>query len=339
MVRKALISDCDALAALWLECFPNDEKLCAVYFRELFDPDRAIVLERDGDLLAALYYQPERLVQPGIGELDAAYLYRVGTAARARGQGLARELMSGAFGILRSEGFTVAEIVPCSDGIFDLYRKFGFAEMFLIERSVEKREKITPRTENIIDLPPERAPECAAMFKAVARWRTHVDRDAWMWTAAAHIEAANGGGVLGIDRDGYLAGYAFYKQTDGGVVIDELFCEDEEAFDALRLAVMDRCAVDELTFCAPACPHGARRFAMIRTLNGEALAAFGLKRRAGDFEIEIDDAELPENALHYTAKDGEVSTRERSSSIGVTPGDFAAIILGGGPSPYMNLVF
>lgn len=338
MIRKAVTGERSALRALYAECFADGAAFGDMYFEKLFDPERCILLEREGEILAALYYKFEPLEIPGVGSLTMSYIHGVGTRASARGRGVARELMAGALRLMRSEGAAVAAIVPCRDRLFDLYRDLGFAEMFLIERTVEKREKITPNDEPVFMLPPERAPECDEIFRAVARWRVHAGRDAWMWTAAAHTAYANGGGVLAIERGGKVAGYAFYRRSEESVTIDELFCEDEQAFDALRLAVLDRCGADEAAFCAPACPHGARRFGMIRALDGAKVLELGLKRRPGDFEIELDDRELPENSLRYTARDGAVETHERRGTLGVLPGDLAALILGAGPAPYLNLV-
>ena len=157
-----------------------------------------------------------------------------------------------------------------------------------------------------------------------------------MWRAAAEAEYARGGALLAVLREGEIIGYALCREDGGAAVIDELFCEDEPEFNALRLAVMDRFGTDTATLCAPACPHGARRFGMIRALDPKAVVEAGLKRRPGDFEIEVEDAELPELSGRVSVRDGIVAVGGRTGAAGITTGDLAALTLGGGPAPFMN---
>ncbi len=163
-----------------------------------------------------------------------------------------------------------------------------------------------------------------------------------MWqTAAQHILSVGGGVVAAIregDKGEYVAGYAFFHPTDGGVVMDELFCEDEPAFIALQREVLDRCGVDEATLCAPACPHGAVRYGMIRALDPTAVIETGLKRRKGDFEIELEDEELGQSA-RFTFSEGELKQEVHRGRMAITSGELAAIVLGGGPAAYVNMVF
>ncbi len=334
MIRKAEKSEKSELLALWRECF--DDEFADAYFDGFFSPENCVLLERDGRIAAALHYRVESLCVPGCGELTVGYLYRIGVRADSRGGGLGRELLRGAFKALRDEGAAAAIVVPKTEKLFDFYAKLGFSEMFLIEKSPVRRAAIAPREEVAFELPPERAAECDSIYRAVVRWRAHESRSDERWRAAAAATYAAGGSVLALERGGALAGYAFCR-TAPAPRIDELFCEDEEAFDALRLAALDFCGVDALEFRAPACPHGAERFALIRALDGAKLLEFGLKRRPGDLAIEVDDPDLPENSKRYTAENGSVTTSERRGS-GITPGQFAATILGGGAAPYINLV-
>lgn len=272
-------------------------------------------------------YTMSRYFVPGVGELPAALIAN-GSDADA----------VDALRSAKAEGAALAAIVPRSDEDFARYRRLGFAEFFMIERSPIKLKLLGTSEDKIVDLSPERAPECNAQMFEVARWRGHLMRTDGMWKAAADGEAAQGGGILACEREGKLAGYAFYHPSDSGVVIDELFCEDEPAFIALQRAVLERCGAEEGILCAPACPHGAERFGMVRAIDCAVLLECAIKRRPGDIAIEVEDEELG-NSARYAVVNGEVRVEERKGQAALQPGEFASIILGGGPAPYMNMVF
>lgn len=268
-----------------------------------------------------------RYFVPGVGELPAALI------AGGDGRSVVDALKSA-----KTAGAVLAAIVPNGDEEFHAYRRLGFAEFFMIERTPIKLKLLGSAEERIFDLPPERAAECNAQMFAVASWRGHMMRNAEMWRTAAEGEIARHGGVLACERDGAVAGYAFFHPSDGRAVIDELFCEDESAFIALQRAALERCGAEEGILCAPACPHGAERFGMVRAIDCAALLECAIKRRPGDIAIEVEDEELGVSA-RYEVSDGVVKVGERQGQMALQPGEFAAIILGGGPAPYMNMVF
>lgn len=272
-------------------------------------------------------YTMSRYFVPGVCELPAALISNGDDRS-----------VTGALRSAKAEGAALAAIVPTDDEDFARYRRLGFAEFFMIERSKVKLKLLGDAVERIVDLPTERAPECGAQMLEVVRWRGHMMRTDELWRAAAEGVKAQGGGVLAVEREGKLTGYAFYHPTDGYAVIDELFCEDEPAFIALQRAVLERVGAEEGILCAPACPHGAERFGMVRAIDCAALLECAEKRRPGDIAIEVEDEELGISA-RYAVSNGKVSVEARQGRAALQPGEFAAIILGGGPAPYMNMVF
>ncbi len=331
MIRRADKDDLTALRGLWSELLPDGEALAGVY-ASLATPERTLVLERDGRAEGVVLCSIEPLRIPGAGELAVAYIF----GAAARNEDGLRELVMASLSAARDAGAAAATVRPRGDAEFEFYRSLGFAEMFSIEYSTERRAAIAPSDECVAELPPERAPECEEIFTQVARWRSHQARSRDMWRAAAEAEYARGGAMLAVLRGDEIIGYTLCRSDGGAAVIDELFCEDEPEFNALRLAVMDRFATDTATLCAPACPHGARRFGMIRALDPRTVVEAGLKRRPGDFEIEVEDTELPELSGRVSVRDGVVAVGERTGTVSITPGDLAALTLGGGPAPFLN---
>ncbi len=109
------------LAALWTEAFGDPPEFVGKFFQTGFSPDRCRYIQKDGRIVAALYWfdctaEGRRL----------AYIYAVATARAYRGQGLCRALMTDTHSHLRSCGYDGAVLVPGEPGLFSLYEKLGY---------------------------------------------------------------------------------------------------------------------------------------------------------------------------------------------------------------------
>lgn len=111
----------EALRHLWRQCFDDEEDYIDLFFRTAYRPDRCRTLERDGKLLAALYY----LDCSCRGE-KLAYLYAVGVAPEARGRGLCRALMADTHAALAWQGYAGTVLVPDGEGLRGMYRSMGY---------------------------------------------------------------------------------------------------------------------------------------------------------------------------------------------------------------------
>ncbi len=109
------------LRQLWQASFGDSDANLDCFFRTAFSPDWCHYLEKDGAPVSALYWLPCSL-----DERNIAYLYAIATNEAFRGQGLCRQLMIETHEILKSQGYAGAILVPAEQGLFDLYRKFGY---------------------------------------------------------------------------------------------------------------------------------------------------------------------------------------------------------------------
>ena len=111
-----------ALRQLWQDAFGDSDAFLDAFFATGFSPDRCHFLLEEDTPVSALYWFDCTLQGRKL-----AYLYAVATAERHRGKGLAGRLLEETHNILRSRGYSGALLVPGAPGLFDFYRKLGYA--------------------------------------------------------------------------------------------------------------------------------------------------------------------------------------------------------------------
>lgn len=335
MIRFGRQQDSEALAELWDDCFPSDAA-----FRDLLlsggAPCEFVVCD-DGGLCGMLCFTEQPYVFHGIS-VPAAYIFGVGTRSDRRGNGVAGELMAFTLRELRSRGVALALLVPNGEKLFGFYERFGFTTAAYIERLTFGRDDVKAAGETIEPLCASNAYEANELFERVLRHRCHLGRTAAYWRFCAEASEKWGGGAVCVRRGGELAGYAICSR-DGGGRVDELFAEDEAAFNALRLGLLELLSAERLTMNAPACPHGAKPYGMARVVDAGALLRAAIQHRPGDFEIGLDDALSGAETRRYVSRGGEIIESVSVGQVCLTPAEFTNIVIGDGVLPYMNLVF
>ena len=121
IIKKPQHKHIPALRNLWQQAFGDTDSFLDGFFSVGFSTERSLCLWENEELGAALYWfdcswQGKKI----------AYLYGVATDLRFRGKGFCRELMTKAHGLLASQGYDGAILVPGSQTLFSLYRKIGY---------------------------------------------------------------------------------------------------------------------------------------------------------------------------------------------------------------------
>ena len=110
-----------ALRSLWKEAFGDSDGFIDAFMNEAFSPKRCRCAFADGKLCGALYWFDCSFM----GE-RVAYLYAVATAKAHRGKGVASSLMKNTHEYLKSQGYSIAVLVPGTKELFDFYQKLGY---------------------------------------------------------------------------------------------------------------------------------------------------------------------------------------------------------------------
>lgn len=356
-LRHADKRDLAGISNLWDKCFPGDEDFKEYFLAEIFDPQRTMIFDDDGQVVSMAHILPMHIDYHS-KIIPAGYIFAVGTDPAYRGKGLAAGLMERIFMELRQTGIPLAILVPQKDSLFEYYRRSGFAAVFSVSREKLVRDKL-PK-----DLPGESyellrsnltgggaqetevpskedMASISEIFEKVMKYRTHLTRTTEHWKRAVKIAEIAGGGMFVLKRDGLTAGYAICEMTRDGLLINELLCEDEASFNALRAGVMDRMGASEAIMLTSACPHDASRFGMARVVDAERMLAYAAAYR-GNMECSFDlvDKQADWNTARFEIAGNVVSRSEFADSRAyITPSQLAEILFGAGPLPYVNLLF
>ena len=126
--KREQISD---LRALWREAFGDTDVFLDSFFDKVFSYDRCRCAIADGRVVSALYW-----FDCEYGEKKIAYLYAIATLEEYRGKGICAALMNDTHAHLRSRGYSLAMLVPASDGLFDFYSRIGYKNCTCISENI-----------------------------------------------------------------------------------------------------------------------------------------------------------------------------------------------------------
>ena len=265
LLRTAGDADATPLAALWAEAFTPP----LAPDQWLTDPDRlahTIVAVDETGVVGSIYGLPKRLRETGGVVADAHAIGSVAVAARARGRGLARRLVSATLESARRHG---AEWALLFTGTPDVYRSSGFAS-FEMQRSAQGPWQPSPP-----------APHDRVQRTALGRGATAALPGVYEWSRSdlvlaperseldwAMAEIRLRGLVLyTLRRDGAVAAYAIAGAQGRTGILAELATGDAAPPDAhatlLAAVGADWCAAG-VDRCDLALPERRRDVAALR---------------------------------------------------------------------------
>lgn len=114
---------------LWRVCFNDSEEFIRLYFDEVYQEENALVIEKQGKIVSALQLLPYTMLYNG-KEIPVSYICGVSTHPDEQKKGLMGKLMQEAEAELKVRNIPLATLIPAEPWLFDLYRKYGYSEVF-----------------------------------------------------------------------------------------------------------------------------------------------------------------------------------------------------------------
>ena len=114
---------------LWKVSFGDSDEFIQLYFDRVYKEENTLVIKKDGRVVSALQILPYEMTYFG-AMIPVGYICGVCTAPSERGKGLMNQLMIKALEEMRRRGYALAVLIPATPGLFDLYRRFGFENVF-----------------------------------------------------------------------------------------------------------------------------------------------------------------------------------------------------------------
>lgn len=115
--------------ALWRACFTDTDEFIRLFFDEVYRDENALVIEKQGQIVAALHLLPYTMLVNGV-EFPTSYICGVSTRPDERGHGWMRQLMHEADEELKRRNIPLAMLIPAETWLFDIYRKYGYTDAF-----------------------------------------------------------------------------------------------------------------------------------------------------------------------------------------------------------------
>lgn len=225
MIRLAKSSDMKELYFHWKEVFEfDDHGSIDGYFQHVFKPENCYVYLRDNQIIGSLMVHPKEMVLHG-KIINVAYIVGVYTLPDYRHQGVMKDLMNHV--VKELEYRYVLTVTQAYNP--NLYKQFGFEEVYQQQKYLVKRSMIKPMDSDGIRLSVE-PHEVVELYQYFTQYFTgyFVRKEADVIRNSKLVLAENGQSV-GLYRQNELVAHLRYVVNDTTIVVDEVLYKDTSA--------------------------------------------------------------------------------------------------------------
>ncbi len=248
LIREYNPDDIEALTALWIRNFDDEEHFVSEFFRMLGDMGTGVVAEADGTIAGAAYVLCGQELLSGTGEVLAddehapvcAYIYAVAVDDKFRHQGIGAALTKAAAEKGREREADIITILPAEESLYHWY------EEIIGVKCVLRRKKEIIKSDPLELFMPLSATEYMLWRENMLKDVPHLHLSYPSLEFERILCKENGGGF-------YAAGCgiaAAYKDGDKGI-IRELICTDESERNIVASSIGAALGVEEVIVYSP----------------------------------------------------------------------------------------
>jgi len=138
---------------LWKISFDDTDDFIRLWFDHVYKDDQTLIIRQNGQIVSALQILPCEMTYCGT-TVPIGYICGVCTLPAERGKGYMSRLMHQAVATMQNRGYALAVLIPASPQLFDLYRRFEFADAFdySIEEIHSEKTRHCDRSEAIQEI-------------------------------------------------------------------------------------------------------------------------------------------------------------------------------------------
>lgn len=228
MTRRSRPGDEDGLKRIWKLSFDDEDSFVESFFRHVYEPGTAVVLERGGKLVSAMYIiWGVKLVLPG-RVIRCPYLYALGTLPEHRGMGYGEEVTRQAAITAAADGGEVG-VLPADDGLYRWYeRRLGAKAAFYVrERTFTFPPSPRPQPELRAPMAPVTPGEYAVLREELLDGTPHIRFDDKLIRWQRELCRESGGGLLRLGDEAAAA----VERSGGTIYVKELLHRDASVSD------------------------------------------------------------------------------------------------------------
>jgi len=288
--------DKNELKQLWRVSFGDPERYVNFYFNRRYRPENTRVCMADGRIVSAAQFFPYDISYGG-NILKGVYILGVCTHPHYRRRGFTARIIQNLLMEQAAVGFDLAFLIPAEKYLFELYRKFGFAELFTAYEGHVK--SASAGAYELMNLSPDEIFVFYSHFFRSLNSAALKTREDFLFTLEE--VSISGGRVDVCGINGEIRGFAVTE----GYVVKELLCLDATARDTLLSALLSDMKDKGLTLITPTPQPGAvkKTLGMARILRPAEFLAKTAKKSAA---IHVTDPILSQNTGVYTIRNSGV---------------------------------
>ena len=216
MIRYSTKGEEARLIELFQLCFPGEEAFCTWFFQRIYQPEKTLVYE-DGGKVLAMVHMLERTLREREKTYKASYLYAVATDPGQQGKGIMGKLLEAVFAENRKQQVDVSILITQNDALFAFYRRFGYRELFFTTQeqvgAKDSQLSIVPITEQLTK-------QCNAVYEKACATLLHAERTEQHWKEILQVYQPISYAAL--DEKGAVKAYAFGHLDGDFAVITEI---------------------------------------------------------------------------------------------------------------------
>lgn len=256
--RFSRLEDVPRLKGLWKDCFGDEDAYIDHYFDTFYRPDRALVLEQEGEVCSMLLTFSFFMTLPTGESLPVCYVYAFCTDPSCQSRGFGRRLLSYAEETARGEGCAALFMIPGEKSLFDFYRSLGY-ETGASFRSLE----LEAAEEGTLPVQPCSVEDYAARREAWLADLPHISYDSETLHYQHRLCRSTGGGFYRVGE-----GIAAVEVDEEAIFVKELLstCPEKAISALLRTFHLQKALVR-----LPALPDEEKQqpFAVVKWLNAD----------------------------------------------------------------------
>lgn len=333
---------------LWECCFNDSKEFTDLYFRMRYSDDINLVMQSDGEVIAALQVLPYPMTF-GQEIVKTGYISGACTHPEHRNRGVMHRLLAQAFGQMWRQGTVLSTLIPAEPWLFDYYARCGYAPVFGYRKETFHASTTPPTTdENGFTLhttdtfhrPAYQYLDCKLRERPCCVLHTEQDFRAIL----ADMNLSDGHLFTLLDAGEEIVALAVaYPDENGHWHIGELVADAEETGNLLLRHVCHSLHTPSVDVFLPPVPRSAdsHPLGMARIVNaGSMLQLYAACHPELDICICLTDGELEANNGCYHLHNGvctKSAKRLPGSHLALTVGELTGMIFAT-TSPYMSLM-
>jgi len=260
---------------LWKVSFGDSDEFIQLFFDRVYKDEHTLVVKKNGMVISALQILPYEMTYCGT-IIPAGYICGVCTLPSERGKGFINQLMFKSLEEMRNRDYALAILIPASPQLFDLYRRYEFANAF--DYSIEEISRINPANHPVSNLHMLSYKDIspATMFayyhsKQCARDYS-IQHSSFQFETVCRDWISGKGEIWMAFINKQPAGLAFTMIADNETIsIREIMVENEEIKNALVQSVLNHHQLSKAILRVPPTPSHSIPYGMARTINKEQM--------------------------------------------------------------------